>query len=668
MKNKEHKMSRKQKIILNCSILGLVVAAIVVGYACLINFYLIDFENMAYIEFSYLYNDGSRETTVRVDKVYSDSDYPSDFRIPNKLLGYRVTEVGDSAFSSLDRLTNVTFPDSIVSIGEKAFYNCNNLKSFNVPSNLVYIGTDAFTGTSYLNNKTDGEVLIGHILYEYKGEFKPDTAIIQDYNSAAYLNKEYTNYISLNDYVSIGSGAFRNKQNLVYAEWPSRFSLVPDKLYNNCQNLTKVVLNEGITSIGVSVFDGCTSLNSVSWPSTLTKISEYAFKGASIDGVLSLPNSLTSIKEGAFQNCNDVDSVIIPSGIDYISDYLFDGCSSLHEITFSGEDNTHGNIYYLGTSSFAKTAIETFKIPFGVISIKESTFKDCASLKTVYLYDNTTTTKADNVNNPNGGAQGIKTISKDAFANDVMLTSLIIIDKDGNNISNVDEITFPGSTLTSIGEPTGESNIMANTGIKVLNVPSSINWIPSTFAKNCTSLTDINFLASINNISRIGLGAFDGCTSLVNVTLPSSITTLDAEAFANCTNLVHLNLASTQIKTLSAQVISNDTSLTTFVIPDSVKSIKSLAFENCTSLEYVIIPKSVTNCDEDAFHGCHVKTDADPRETFRIYLAEGVNINKYRDNWNSGFKYYIYSELEPTTSGDFWHYNSSSEPEVWPAI
>lgn len=78
-------------------------------------------------------------------------------------------------------------------------------------------------------------------------------------------------------------------------------------------------------------------------------------------------------------------------------------------------------------------------------------------------------------------------------------------------------------------------------------------------------------------IKTIGVNAFDGCSYLENVTIPTGVEKIDYGAFNGCIKLKSIT------------------------IPESVKSIGKLAFVNCIELEKVNIPKSVTEIKENAF-------------------------------------------------------------------
>ncbi|MDR0474444.1 MAG: leucine-rich repeat domain-containing protein [Treponema sp.] len=79
-------------------------------------------------------------------------------------------------------------------------------------------------------------------------------------------------------------------------------------------------------------------------------------------------------------------------------------------------------------------------------------------------------------------------------------------------------------------------------------------------------------------VTSIGSWAFDGCTGLTGITIPSSVTSVDG--FGGCTGLTTVN------------------------IPSGVTSIASIAFEGCANLASVTIPGSVTRIGGYAFYKC----------------------------------------------------------------
>ena len=103
--------------------------------------------------------------------------------------------------------------------------------------------------------------------------------------------------------------------------------------------------------------------------------------------------------------------------------------------------------------------------------------------------------------------------------------------------------------------------------------------------------------------TSIGQSAFQGCTGLTSVTIPSSVTSIGRNVFSDCTGLTSVELPN-NLTSINEYVFNNCPSLTSIEIPSSVTSIGQSAFQGCTGLTSVTIPSGVTSIGGFAFYGC----------------------------------------------------------------
>ena len=73
--------------------------------------------------------------------------------------------------------------------------------------------------------------------------------------------------------------------------------------YDNRHKIKKVVIEDGVTSIGNRAFSDCSGLTSVTIPNSVTSIGSCAFSYCSGLTSLTIPNSVTSIGSSAFKYC-----------------------------------------------------------------------------------------------------------------------------------------------------------------------------------------------------------------------------------------------------------------------------------------------------------------------------------------------------------------------------
>lgn len=137
--------------------------------------------------------------------------------------------------------------------------------------------------------------------------------------------------------------------------------------------------------------------------------------------------------------------------------------------------------------------------------------------------------------------------------------------------------------------------------ITQITIPSSITSLDTSYTfAHCTSLEYINLPDTLEIITN---GTFYGCSSLKTIIIPNSVTTIDIDAFNGCSNLENIIIPDS-VTYIGPYAFSNCTALVSVNIPNSISSISEGTFYNCTGIESVIIPDSVNEIRAMSFSGC----------------------------------------------------------------
>ena len=148
-----------------------------------------------------------------------------------------------------------------------------------------------------------------------------------------------------------------------------------------------------------------------------------------------------------------------------------------------------------------------------------------------------------------------------------------------------------------------------------ITLPGTINSEPvvsiaSNAFNNCTNLAGVTIPTSVTSI---GDNAFNGCTDLASVTIPASVGSIGVGPFQNCTQLAQVNVDPANPAYASSGGVLFNASLTqliqypdgntqtSYTIPASVTSIGDFAFFGGRNLASVTIPGSVTAIGNNAF-------------------------------------------------------------------
>ena len=137
-------------------------------------------------------------------------------------------------------------------------------------------------------------------------------------------------------------------------------------------------------------------------------------------------------------------------------------------------------------------------------------------------------------------------------------------------------------------------------GLTSVTIPSSVIAIGEAAFGGCSGLTSVNIPSSV---TYIGNYAFSGCSGLTSVTIPEGVTSIGTAVFSECTGLTGVTIPE-GVTSIGYRAFYGCYGLTSVTIPSSVTRIGGYAFDNCSGLTSVNIPSSVTSIGDYAFDNC----------------------------------------------------------------
>lgn len=154
---------------------------------------------------------------------------------------------------------------------------------------------------------------------------------------------------------------------------PQGTTIINDRAFFCCPELTSVVIPEGVTTIGKSAFRKCSALTHVVFPSTITHIGDLAFFETPWDN--NLPDEELHIGTALYKTAYDVCSAELKEGTTCICSSAFACRLNLTYVTLP---NT---VKYIGGCAFAGCReLKTINIPAGV-AIGQGAFMGCDALE-----------------------------------------------------------------------------------------------------------------------------------------------------------------------------------------------------------------------------------------------------------------------------------------------
>ena len=370
---------------------------------------------------------------------------------------------------------------------------------------------------------------------------------------------------------------------------------IGDNSFECCSSIDSLIIPYSVASIGVEAFPNDVSLT---WHYNPT-ITASDLRINEILKSVEINTGVTKINNDAFKDCYNLTKVVVKENVSYIGTSSFDGCTSLESVTWYYNSNYTAS--QLG-EEFTNLLTEV-EIVNGVTKINDNAFKNCINLKSV-LISQSVIEVGENVffgcnllnsltwnYNPQVSAADLKIQN--------LLTSVRIFNQIGwNKLDSISSDAFIGCTkLKYISIPSNITNIYTTDNSKLVNI--DLSFVPSTTYVSLNIPNEINKI----KINEIANGCFDEWNNIVSITIPNSVTSIEARAFKGCNNLINIEIPDS-VTNIGANAFEDCTNLIGITLSANLISIENYAFKGCNNLNNIEIPDSVTNIGANAFEDC----------------------------------------------------------------
>lgn len=257
-----------------------------------------------------------------------------DFTKPVNHAGkqWTVTEIGERALQR-ENITEVILPDGITKIGHKAFFQTKLLQKINFPKSLKAIEQQAFRGSGLTEVNIPGATAIGNAAFLSCTDMKTLTI-----PNVTFLGTMCFRHCSQLKTVTVPVSAnIGKKTDASLKDYNLLFDLPKDKkssinyennsgnvAFGDCYNLTKAILQDGITTVPEAMFCFCGDLKDITIPASVKSVQDDAFRRCLSLTSINIPE-VESIGNSAFLECwNLRGDLILSNKVKEIKDFAFD--------------------------------------------------------------------------------------------------------------------------------------------------------------------------------------------------------------------------------------------------------------------------------------------------------------------------------------------------------
>ena len=301
------------------------------------------------------------------------------------IIGSGIKTIGSYAFADCTDLAEIIVPDGVISIGDGAFLQNSGAKRVVLPPSTVYIGHGALRDCSALTSVSLPDSMSNRLFLDmFEGCTNLKSVDIPDGITDIYegdlascpnwTDIYYDNWGRVwNRVVSGVRDSIPDRMNVHFKDniydsgscgenvtWTltadgtltiSGTGAMTDYTYDSrspwysCRTYIKrVVMQQGVTSIGDHAFWDCSGLTSVTIPDGVTSIGGDAFSGCAALTSVEIPNGVTAIGGSTFSNCIRLAKVTIPKSVTSIGKNAFYYCESIADVYYDGTEEDWAKI------------------------------------------------------------------------------------------------------------------------------------------------------------------------------------------------------------------------------------------------------------------------------------------------------------------------------------
>jgi len=266
---------------------------------------------------------------------------------------------------------------------------------------------------------------------------------------------------------------------------------------------------------------------------SVTAIAPKAFEGCTALRRVLLPQGLKTIGEMAFSGCLHLSQLVIPGTVQRVGTLAFAKCSGLERVRIEP------GVQALGPSCFSKcTALMRMDVPSSLVSFGGGVFFGCGKQLCLYGAENSAAQQYAKINGIAFDSESWKTDETLMFEEQED-GSLIVI---GARREDPDRIEIPSEICGKRIVGIAPKAFFACGTLTQLTVGANVREIGESAFFGCRLLSSAVFE---RGLERVGDSAFAGCESLTQVTLPWGLTSIGRMAFFGCTRLAFVKMPAT---------------------------------------------------------------------------------------------------------------------------